>query len=272
MDNHPTTARIEPHRWVAGMADAIMALGTPRFWDALVMAISSVVGNQGAVVFRYKRRREPSFVFSDFRSEVSRGEFRRYRTRAYLLDPFYLAFLDRRPSGVYRLRQLAADRFSFSEYYRTYYAQTGLSDEIGMFCWLKPDDLLILSLAKRKGATGLSEPSIRELGMLQPMVNSLVRRHVGTQASGNTSEQASPQEAAERLDFGSDGVLTHREIEVANLILRGHSSLSMAYTLDISVETVKVHRRHIYRKLNISSQAELFSLAIRRSTNTETGI
>jgi DNA-binding CsgD family transcriptional regulator len=43
----------------------------------------------------------------------------------------------------------------------------------------------------------------------------------------------------------------------------------MALLLDISVETVKVHRRHIYKKLLISSQAELFSLAMSRSSSNE---
>ncbi len=34
----------------------------------------------------------------------------------------------------------------------------------------------------------------------------------------------------------------------------------MAERLAISPETIKVHRRHLYNKLDISSQPELFSL------------
>ncbi|MBT6825500.1 MAG: helix-turn-helix transcriptional regulator, partial [Rhodospirillales bacterium] len=48
--------------------------------------------------------------------------------------------------------------------------------------------------------------------------------------------------------------------EVVSLILRGYSSISIGSMLDISVSTVKVHRKNIYAKLHISSQAELFSL------------
>ena len=44
------------------------------------------------------------------------------------------------------------------------------------------------------------------------------------------------------------------------LILKGHSSYSIAATLGVSPNTVKVHRRQAYAKLNISSQAELFHL------------
>jgi DNA-binding CsgD family transcriptional regulator len=52
--------------------------------------------------------------------------------------------------------------------------------------------------------------------------------------------------------------LTPREREIVTLILKGHSSISIAALLSLSPETVKVHRRRIYAKLNISSQAELF--------------
>ncbi|MNQ98388.1 transcriptional regulator NarP [compost metagenome] len=43
-------------------------------------------------------------------------------------------------------------------------------------------------------------------------------------------------------------------------MLRGNSSKAIAKRLDISQETVKVHRRNLYSKLGVSSQSELFSL------------
>jgi DNA-binding CsgD family transcriptional regulator len=55
-----------------------------------------------------------------------------------------------------------------------------------------------------------------------------------------------------------DKGLTKREAEITAFILQGHSSLSISLILNISTETVKVHRKNIYRKLRISSQAELF--------------
>ena len=43
-------------------------------------------------------------------------------------------------------------------------------------------------------------------------------------------------------------------------MLHGHSTKSIASRLGISVETVKLHRKHAYAKLEVSSQAELFYL------------
>ncbi|MBL0373876.1 helix-turn-helix transcriptional regulator [Rhizobium sp. KVB221] len=271
MNSSRTDAQSEPQPWVAGLADAILALGTPLFWDRLTLGIGALLENHGAVVFRYQARREPAFVFSDYRDQLSRSDFRQYRTRAYLLDPFYLAYLERKPGGVHTLRDLAADRFFSSEYHRTYYVQTGLVDEAGVFCWIKPDDLVIISLARRTGAPTLSASSVRELRSYAPLVTSLVRRHVaiGQAAGAEPGVMPNPGKAGMELQFGDDDALTQRETAIANLILRGHSSPSIALLLGISVDTVKVHRRHIYRKLNISSQAELFSLAMNRVIASE---
>ncbi|HCI2458441.1 TPA: helix-turn-helix transcriptional regulator, partial [Pseudomonas aeruginosa] len=44
------------------------------------------------------------------------------------------------------------------------------------------------------------------------------------------------------------------------LMLSGCSSKEIARKLAISAETVKVHRKHMYGKLGIKSQSELFGL------------
>ena len=57
-------------------------------------------------------------------------------------------------------------------------------------------------------------------------------------------------------------MLTARECEVAQLILRGFSLKGAAVRLGISPATVKQHRRNLYAKLDIPSQTALFSLFI----------
>jgi DNA-binding CsgD family transcriptional regulator len=49
---------------------------------------------------------------------------------------------------------------------------------------------------------------------------------------------------------------------VALLVLQGASGQDIADTLAISVTTVKTHRKNLYAKLGISTQTELFSLAL----------
>ena len=47
---------------------------------------------------------------------------------------------------------------------------------------------------------------------------------------------------------------------MVQLILKGHSNKSIAQLLGISLDTVKVFNQRFHAKLEVSSQAELFSL------------
>ncbi len=53
--------------------------------------------------------------------------------------------------------------------------------------------------------------------------------------------------------------LTQREAQVTAMVLKGHTSLSVGLVLGIATETVKIHRKRIYKKLQVGTQAELFA-------------
>lgn len=53
--------------------------------------------------------------------------------------------------------------------------------------------------------------------------------------------------------------LTEREAQVTAMVLKGHTSLSAGLVLGIATETVKIHRKRIYKKLQVGTQAELFA-------------
>lgn len=67
-------------------------------------------------------------------------------------------------------------------------------------------------------------------------------------------------------------VLTRREQQVIELVPLGHSPRLVAEKQGISAETEKLHRKHAYAKLDISSQAELFYLFVEAlASHTEHG-
>jgi DNA-binding NarL/FixJ family response regulator len=51
--------------------------------------------------------------------------------------------------------------------------------------------------------------------------------------------------------------LTPREADVLELLQGGHSNGEIAAALTVSIETVRTHARHIYRKLGVSTRREL---------------
>ncbi|HEX6836219.1 MAG TPA: response regulator transcription factor, partial [Polyangia bacterium] len=58
-------------------------------------------------------------------------------------------------------------------------------------------------------------------------------------------------------------VLSSREREIFDLIVRGHSNADIAARLFISVKTVETHRTRIMRKLDVHNVGELIRLAAR---------
>ena len=61
---------------------------------------------------------------------------------------------------------------------------------------------------------------------------------------------------------GADDGLSDREIEVVNLVARGDTNKEIADTLVIAENTVKVHLRNIYGKLNLRNRQELTAYAL----------
>jgi|CZKG01.1.fsa_nt_gi DNA-binding NarL/FixJ family response regulator len=66
---------------------------------------------------------------------------------------------------------------------------------------------------------------------------------------------------ADGAPSSGSGLLTARESDVLAELQRRRSNAQIAADLSISVETVRTHARHIYRKLGISSRRELLTPA-----------
>ena len=82
--------------------------------------------------------------------------------------------------------------------------------------------------------------------------------------SGETRDLSMHQRLTQCFEQFGESTLTQREREITQLLLRGHSSKSVARELNIAPGTVMVHKRNLFSKLGITSQYELFSLFIDR--------
>lgn len=74
-------------------------------------------------------------------------------------------------------------------------------------------------------------------------------------ASGSAAKNLSDLVGA--TSNGSSDGLSEREVEVVNLVARGETNREIAETLVIAENTVKVHLRNIYGKLNLRNRQEL---------------
>lgn len=239
--------------------------GDDPFGHALIAWLRAHVPFDHCVAFGYRGTARPPLLFETFNREESHVYVTLYQVGPYLLDPFYHAAIER-VEGFRRMRELAPDRFYASEYYRSYYSQTVLAEEVGFFVPLANGASVVVSLMRKAASGAFGAAQVRALRELAPIVLALCRLRWGGEVIGEDTRGRPGREGEGRAGRGVDRgkiwrdlALTSREGEVVDLILQGHSADSIARLLSISAGTAKVHRRNIYRKLNINSQAGLFA-------------
>lgn len=244
-----------------------------EFGETFSKMMASLVRFDHVVVFAYRGKERPIDLYSTFNQKEHIIFVTLYQAGPYLLDPFYQTARERR-AGAFRMRELAPDRFFSSEYYRTYYVQTGLAEEIGFFVAADDDITIVLSLMRRE-ETGLFPTA--EFGLLktvEPLIASMVRHYWFGLAprfdaqlnsrTGNGRKHSTSGNLLQPADTVWRNLnLTSRETAIVDMVLQGHSSESIGLRLNISTGTVKVHRRNVYRKLGISSQTQLLSLYLK---------
>nr|WP_276583526.1 helix-turn-helix transcriptional regulator [Pseudomonas sp. RIT-PI-S] len=244
------------------LARTVEHAGGPRFWRQLVLLLRHWVPFDNALATFYSDSAAP-VALEEYDAMPLSGPASsiRYLDGLYLLDPFYQAAREGIASGFYRLEEVAPDHFHQTDYYLNYFHDHVLEDEVQYVLQLPGEGTLSLSL-------GMHETfSLHHLGRLTlcaPWVLALLKQHWthARQRIAATRWEGTRPSVGDALERFGTQVLSERELEVARLILRGYSSKAMAERLGISPETVKVHRRHLYAKLDISAQPELFSLFI----------
>ncbi len=259
--------------WLVLLSQCIDSIATENFPQRLIDALKSLTDFDYSVVFAYYQSEKPVCLFHTFSPEKQAVFVDDYLKGPYLLDPFFKACGRQVETGLYRIRDVAPDRFYQSEYYRSYYIQTGLAEEICYTFYLSHGVAVVISLMRSGDSSRYSAREFRLLDVVTPIVVSLAQRHwqdvpekFDTETADNKSHQdRSLIENTVSVLFGQR--ITPRETQVVAQVLEGHSSDSIAKNLGISVGTVRIHRRNIYAKLRISSQQELFSIFFKKITS-----
>jgi DNA-binding CsgD family transcriptional regulator len=129
-----------------------------------------------------------------------------------------------------------------------------------------PDFFFCFSLMRAAGRQKFSDAEFAKLTNAVPLVNALVAKHWHALHTSYLHDQVTERDPIETaFSTFERSRLSAREQHIVSLILRGHSSFSIGNQLGIVEGTVKNHRKSIYAKLNISSQAELFGLFVRHA-------
>ncbi len=254
------------------IARLIDLIGRDSFVADLADLLSGPFGHRSFHIFLYHKHHAPAVLASFPEPTPHLRGLNNYLTYTYVVNPAYRAFQIDKPAGVYMI----------SDFFQGDNQQMPDGNELDVHIedseaigyrtpgWPKNMAEVIALVNLPKGTaldfsflTPLASPktqaccaSIKELF---PILNSVLLRQFALNPSSLDAINSGMNQETRFHDFGAD-TLTDREREIVQLILIGHSSKSIALTLGISLPTVKSHRRNVYSKLDISSQAELFSL------------
>ncbi|CAG8865790.1 hypothetical protein PS627_01709 [Pseudomonas fluorescens] len=269
-----TKDRLGSEAWFQHMAQVVDGIGSSGFVASLFAAINYLAPAQAITVFLFPHEGLPSALFE--RDEegpwMPEGSVRKYLEGFYLLCPFYRACMDSIAPGCYRLSDVAPDHFRRSEYFLSFYQHARLEDELNYIVPLGPKLTIAVALAS---TCRLNRRQVDALKRITPWVLAVVRRHWGdldADSLGGRFESALGRQINAALTRFGSSLLTERECLVAQYMLRGHSVRSLAERLGISQDTVKTHRKHLYTKLDIAKQSELFSLFIDSVAQAQEGL
>ena len=245
------------------LSAAILAIGSDSFGKKLYEWLGKASSFDNFAVIAYIRSSRPQVLMAIARdSRVFERIDSHYVKGAYLLDPFFTLHQNRAADGLYQLSDIAPDQFQSNEYFKSYYCHTTLTDELVFFAGISCDTSITVCIG-RDATTALrfSSRDYSTARQIAPVVNALVRMNWrGIKAPDVDGPVNIVGQLRQRLIAEQDISLSPRQAQVAFMILRGHSSISIGLTLGISHQTVKVLRKQLYRKCKISSQGELYYL------------
>ena len=249
-------------RWNRDISRAIATLGTEDFFPALVAAVNGQVKIDYPQIWLYHKDLPPRVLYHEIPRHAIASQVDQYLDGPYREDPFYQASMHQPRSKIYRLSRVTMGKLHQSDYYRDYYGETGMADEAIYLAKLRAGNVINFSMMRLARHGEFSDKEYEALYLLAEPVSELIKTH-SEHDDFAVSHLIQPGinhhiDLAFRT-FGAS-LLSPREKDVLELMLRGYSTDISAEKLSIAIETVRRHRKSIYRKLDVRSQTDLFSL------------
>ena len=249
-------------KWNRDISRAIGALGHDEFFPALSEAVNGQVRIDYPQVWLYHRDLPPRVLHHQIPAAAISAQVDQYLEGPYREDPFFQASMNQPKSKLYRLSRVTLGKLEQTEYYQDYYSGTGTVDEAVYLARLHGGNVINLSMMRLPQHGPFTEEEYETLYLLAEPVSELLKSH--TEHDDFAISHLIQPGIDHQIDLAfrtfGESLLSPREKDVLELMLRGYGTDTSASRLDIAVETVRRHRKSIYRKLDVSSQTDLFSL------------
>jgi DNA-binding CsgD family transcriptional regulator len=251
-------------KWNRDISRAIAAQGSDQFFPLVIEAIKGQVDIDYPQVWLYHKDLPPKVLYHQIPASAIADQIDDYLDGPYREDPFFQASINQPRAKIYRLGRVALGNLEDSEYYRDYYADTGTVDEAIFLSKLRGGTVINISMMRLPEHGAFTDEEYEALYLLAEPVSELIKAH--SQRDDFAVTHLIQPGIDNQIDLAfrkfGESLLSPREKDVLELMLRGYGTGTTAERLGIAVETVRRHRKSIYRKLDVNSQTDLFSLFI----------
>ena len=244
---------------------------TDLFPEKFAAMFKSLVPTDNVMIITYPRKKLPQIEYNDTPADLHTSTAPQFVKGAFLLDPYYLTARKTKKTNFFHLSEVAPENFKESEYNQVYFKHSGLSDECGYILELgeEADTFINVSLGQTDCGDSFSKTDLKNLSEITPLIEAMAKYHWHSTSTEPETSLDMREQLETALECFGTSILTERENQMVQMILHGYSSKAIAERFSISVETVKLHRKNAYAKLDLGTQGELFNLFINSLMNIE---
>lgn len=251
-------------RWNSDLANIVAHVGEPIFFQQVFAAIEAQVPVALPQAWLYHKDLPPKLLDHKISKEAYTSQVDEYLEGPYREDPFFKISLSAPRNNCYRLSRLITGNFEDSSYHRDYYGSTGTVDEAIIVTRLGDGSVVNISFMRLESHGEFSDGEYNWLYSVSQVIAELIELHTRREefVESNLLKPGVDHHIQQGFECFGTSYVSEREQEVLELLLRGYGADTSAERLNISLETVRRHRKSIYKKLDVNSQADLFALFI----------
>ena len=247
----PATSDITP---------AVLAIGRPDFAQCLIATLRRVADVGHCMVFSFAGERSARCLLDIGNIPIGAELGAAYSEHFHFADPNRDVIFRDQAVGAPIVLPAFARRMYGGEYRRIFFEESGIVDKLATAIW-DARTCFYVNFYRTASQGRFGRCEVERLRSVAPAVSAAVARHFQYELPPN-DDLARTLEAL--FDTGAPFArLTGREREVCRRIVSGLSSEAISADLGISLHSTLTYRKRAYEKLGISSQNELFAIALR---------
>lgn len=227
----------------------------------LICVLQQIVHFDAMTILGYQNSSQPVCLYRSSSINHNR-KIRNLQNEICTYDPFYAVFNNKNLRGVYKASDLLSDNNTLGAY-RTRFRMNGdYLDEMAVSIPLDTNRKVVIFIQRsHKNSSFSSQDRCALREQLERLTALCHKLWPSVWAEGVTAQTNGLAAIIHDslTTFGSN-ILTSREQEIISCVIQGDDNKAIAQKLEISVATVKVHRKTAYSKFDISSMGELFQM------------